>query len=100
MKATVIRTFLGNDGLKTEGDVIDVSEIRFNELEANGLVIGVIGGAMQPKKAVAGKAPTEHPTQPRPTGGKTGADKPVSLSEEAPPQPKRTYRRRKAARKS
>lgn len=107
MKVTVIRTFLGNEGIKQEGDVIEVSEQRAAELEANGLVIGVVGGKMSPRvrtvpagdKGAAVETVVD-PTMPRPTGGQTGAVEPVSSSEVDPQPKKRTYRRRKTARKS
>lgn len=94
MKATVVKPFLGNEGMKVAGEVIDVSDQRFAELEKNGLVVGVVGGKMQPRR----KQPSGlfDPTPPHRTGGQTGAGSKPLLSPQVQQPRTRTSRSRRA----
>jgi hypothetical protein len=95
MKVRVLRTFLGNEGLVQDGDVLDIADARARELEASGLVTPLVTGSMKPKERTPGE---QSPTITRPSGGPTGAAKPASSSEEGPAPAKRTSWKRRGKR--
>lgn len=107
MHVTVIRPFLDSTGVRTEGEIITVSEMRAKELEKNGLIVPVVGGMHVIGMTTVDRAtkgtgvPTSEvdPTPALPGGGLTGAEKPaLSLPADLPPA-KRQYRKRRAAQK-
>lgn len=75
----VIRQFLlpGSSPARIvqEGEFIEISESIAKDLERNNLVVPEVGHAMKRRAAQLG---SEDPTEPRPTGGPTGEDKPAS----------------------
>ena len=91
MQARVLRQFLNGSKLVREGEVIEVTERRFQDLERNRLVGPVkIGTAMKaPPRSARSTAPPEgrtavksdpDPSTSLPPGGQTGEERPARSS--------------------
>ena len=75
VQVKVLRTFSA-DGMKVEGQTIEVTEQRARQLERKGLVTLTIGGSMKPKS----KGERVDPTPSRQTGSRTGGENDASSS--------------------
>ena len=83
MQIKALRGARGDYGNVRRGAVIDVDDHQARQLVKRGLFVPVQGGAE------AAKSASKRPSQPHPTGGRTGAEKALSSSREGPAPSKR-----------